>query len=365
MSIRRWALVTTGLLFIALAIVVRFVVVPQALKLPDDLNGHLELTGKFTGINLTALQSGDPAQAMVKDAPFTADRYLYATEVHGDSITVTSIAEPRISGVPQQPTKSRYTVDRGTFESVKKPGEGVVHSSGWIFTLPPDLQRGKSYALWDQASSSAGPAVYKGSKTIGGRTAYEYAMSVDGTITDPGELGLQKTISKQLIAGLAPTLIKTLPPKLVQELLPSFVNLPDQIPVSYHVVGTADLTADQELGVPLDAHFTQKIVATLAIGSKQLTMPLSDYDARLSKASQRQSLDDVKSNSLKLHMLRDYLPLLLVVVGAALILTAVLLALRARRRPEEASAVPATPEADDDPDAAGRHHDPSESTLKR
>jgi len=78
-------LAVTGIVLIVLAVLVRFVVVPVATKLPGSTNLGVTYSGTATLLNSSALQSGDTKNVIAANVPTTVDRRLKVTSVHGDT----------------------------------------------------------------------------------------------------------------------------------------------------------------------------------------------------------------------------------------------------------------------------------------
>lgn len=81
-------LAALGVLLIALAALVRFVVVPYASKLPGDTDATAHYTGKASLLNAQALQAGDIAHAFLKDQDVTMNRHVYVSSTTSDTAVV-------------------------------------------------------------------------------------------------------------------------------------------------------------------------------------------------------------------------------------------------------------------------------------
>ena len=180
-------LAVLGVLLLVAAAVVRFVVVPSATKLPDDLNTTQEFEGTYNGLNPAALAGGG-GQLLLRDVPMTASRTYTVDSSDGDTAVVKRTVERAIAGQAEPRTETLYAVDRTDFESAPAPsGAGdVVDSEGLIFTLPLDPATDADYQLWDQTTQAAYPLTYKDTSTLEGRTVLEYRVGRGGRGRRPG-----------------------------------------------------------------------------------------------------------------------------------------------------------------------------------
>src|SRR5260370_8171155 len=79
--VRRSSIVLAGIgvVLIVLGVLVRFVVVPVATKLPVSTNLGVTYSRRATLLNSTALQSGDTKNAITPNTPITSTRQPHAT----------------------------------------------------------------------------------------------------------------------------------------------------------------------------------------------------------------------------------------------------------------------------------------------
>jgi Porin PorA len=88
--VRRSSIVLAGIgvVLIVLGVLVRFVVVPVATKLPGSTNLGVTYSGTATLLNSSALQSGDTNNVIATNVPTTVDRQLKVTSIRGDTAIV-------------------------------------------------------------------------------------------------------------------------------------------------------------------------------------------------------------------------------------------------------------------------------------
>src|ERR1700745_662912 len=85
--VRRSSIVLAGIgvVLIVLGVLVRFVAVPVATKLPGSTNLSVTYSGTATLLNSSALQSGDTKNVIAANVPTTVDRRPKENRVHGDN----------------------------------------------------------------------------------------------------------------------------------------------------------------------------------------------------------------------------------------------------------------------------------------
>src|SRR5258708_17062407 len=120
--VRRSSIVLAGIgvVLIVLGVLVRFVVVPVATKLPASTNLSVTYSGTATLLNSSALQSGDTKNVIATNVPTTVDRQLQVTSVHGDTAIVPDDLTIH-AGSQTLPSDHTYALDRTTREGVTPP----------------------------------------------------------------------------------------------------------------------------------------------------------------------------------------------------------------------------------------------------
>ncbi|MGZ4617834.1 MAG: porin PorA family protein [Frankiaceae bacterium] len=81
-------LVVVGVLLVAAAGTLKWVIVPSQTKLPSNLNVNLAIDGTYSGINNAALKKGDLADLRLANAPITFYWSVQAQRSQGDSLLV-------------------------------------------------------------------------------------------------------------------------------------------------------------------------------------------------------------------------------------------------------------------------------------
>ncbi|SOC49564.1 Protein of unknown function [Blastococcus aggregatus] len=331
-------LAVVGVLLLAVAAVVRFVVVPAVSKLPADTDILQEFEGTYTGLDPAAL-SGGSEDVLLEDAPVEASRRIDVESVDGDTAIVVRTVERSIDGVADPSRSLRYAIDRTTEESTTPPeGAGdVVDSEGLVFTLPINPSTDEDYRLWDQNTAEAYPLTYQGEDSLEGRTVYLYGSTMEGTVADPESLGLPTSVSKEQLIALAPALLDLLPPDLAGQLPAVVPLLPDTIPLSYTSVYDVTISADAELGATIAGTSNQVITAQLPLGPQTVEVPFSTVELSSTDASIADRAADTADSATQLNLIRTVLPIVAVALGLLLLVAALLLARRAGRRPQQAT----------------------------
>jgi hypothetical protein len=337
-------LAVVGVLLLAAAAVVRFVVVPSASELPSDFTTTQDFEGTYSGLNPGAL-AGAGGQLLLRDAPVTATRSYAVDSTEGDTAIVTRTVERAIGGQADPTTETRYAVDRTDFDSAPAPSgaEDVVPSEGLIFTLPLNPETDADYQLWDQTTQAAYPLTYEGDSTIEGRTVREYRSVADGDVADPAALGLPTSVPRAQVGVLEPVLAELLPPELLAQLPDILAQLPDELPLSYTSSTTSTIFADATIGAPLRAESTQTITAQLNLGTT-VEVPFSTVELATTEESTAALAEDTAGKASTLNLMGVVLPIALAGLGLAALVVALLLARRSAagggRTPAERPDVP-------------------------
>ncbi|MFF5010313.1 porin PorA family protein [Streptomyces phaeochromogenes] len=338
MSIRRSSIVlaAVGLALAALAVLVRYVVVPIATKLPGDTDETVHYSGKATMLNSEALQSGDTAHAINSNVPIAVDRRLRVTSTHGDTAVMKDVLTVH-SGNQDLSSSHTYAIDRKAMNGSKPPsGTDVEPSKGALSSaFPANGKRDDSYSFYDSTTRAIVPVQYTGSAKREGRAVNVYKITAVGPVKDPATLkSLPPALPKKLVADLAPSL----PAATRAEFTPAAVAaLPDPVPLTYTGKTTIVAYVDRQTGIAIDQTIDQQVVANTVLGgSRTSLLPVSAFDFKITPASVSDLGDKAASAGLLLTLMTDITPLVLVVIAAALILIAYL---RRRRPQSDASAI--------------------------
>ncbi|MBT2870485.1 porin PorA family protein [Streptomyces cellulosae] len=335
MSLRRSStvLITIAVILAAVAAVLRFIVAPNATKLPEDADQTVHYAGKAAMLDAGALQSGDTANALKTDIPVTVDRRVRVTSTHGDTAVLQDVMTVHV-GKQTLPSSKTYAVDRQSREGTTPPASTAAEPSRGALSsaFPPDAARDDSYDYYDSTARATVPVRYTGSAEREGRSVnvYEikYEIKIDAPVKDPAVLKpLPAALPKALLAGLVPTLDSTARARLTPEALSA---LPDPVPLTYQGRSTLVAYIDRQTGIAIDQKVDQKIVATTTVdGEPTSLLPVSALAFAVTSESSKDLGDTAASAGLLLTVLSDVTPLVLIVIAALLL---VIVFIRARSR---------------------------------
>ena len=353
MSVRRSSIVLAGIgaVLIVLAVLVRFVVVPVATKLPGSTNLGVTYSGTATMLNSSALQSGDTKHVIAANVPTTVDRRLKVTSVQGDTAIVSDDLAIHVGG-QTLPSDHTYALDRTTLQGVTPPkGISVEPSKGALSsTFPIGPAANGSYRFYDSTTRGIVPISYAGHAMRDGRSVNVYQIFATGAVKDPGLLKLlPPSLPKTLIASLAPLLPAAVQAKITPATLAA---LPNPVPLSY--TGTTRIVAyvDSQTGVPIDETVSEQVVVNVAAGAQTLSLiPVLALDFHATPASVKYLASKAKTAGELLTLMKVIVPIALVVIGVVLLVIAIL-------RRHKPAAVPAAARA-----AHGDAPQPQSSTL--
>ena len=313
-----WLLIGVGTLLILLAALLRFVVAPNATKLPDDTDTNSTYSGKGTVLNAAALQSGDVANALARDIPITLARHVYVSDTDGDTAIVHDDLTLR-AGSTSSEDNHTFAVDREKLtEAATIKGVEVEKHQGLTVTLPIDPEpKSGVYTYWDTPTRTSVPVTYVGTEKREGRDTYHYRATSSGPLANPA---LQERLPSSLPRTLAPRLLALLPAETQQQLAPLVSALPDQVPLGYTASSTYDVWADAELGAPLDTKINRSVVANISTGAASLPLlPVLTIDVTQDPASVKDAADRVGDADLLLSWIELWGPLVLLVLGLVLV----------------------------------------------
>ena len=326
MPVRRSSIILAGIgvVLIVLGVLVRFVVVPVATKLPGSTNLGVTYSGQATLLNSSALQSGDTKNVLVANVPATVDRRVKVTSIHGDTAIVSDDLTIH-AGSQTLPSDHTYALDRTTLEGVTPPpgipAEPSVGALSSTFPIGPEAN--DSYRFYDSTTRGIVPISYTGHATRDGRSVTVYRIASTGAVKDPGLLKLlPPSLPKKLIASLAPLLPTSVRAKVTSAILAA---LPSPVPLSY--TGTTNIVAyvDSQTGVPIDETVSEQIVANVAAGARTLSLiPVFALGFHVTPASVKYLADKAKTAGELLTLMKVIVPVALVVIGVVLLVIAIL-----------------------------------------
>ncbi|WP_261557118.1 porin PorA family protein [Frankia tisae] len=326
MPFRRWSIAwaVVGILLVVAAVVLRFVLVPIATRLPGDTDLTVHYQGTANLLDSKALQAGKASSALRSHLPITVDRRVQVLSTAGDTAVVSDALTVHAPG-QELPSSYLYAVDRSTLKGVTPPaGKKTEPATGALTSaFPLHPKSDSSYTYYDPATRTIVPMTYAGHDTRGGRSVNVYRISPSGAVRNPDLLAsLPPALPKSLVVGLAPLL----PAGVRAALTPATVAaLPDPIPLTY--TGTSAIVAyvDRQTGVAIDETISQQVIVNVTVGGRTVSLlPVVALDFHITPASIADLADKAKSAGLLLILVGLVAPLVLLVLGLALIVLAVL-----------------------------------------
>jgi hypothetical protein len=331
-------LAVTGIVLIVLGVLVRFVVVPVATKLPGSTNLSITYSGTATLLNSAALQSGDTRHVIAANVPTTVDRRLKVTGVHGDTAIVSDDLAIN-AGSQTLPSDHIYALDRTTLQGVTPPtGVSVEPSKGALSSaFPIGPEANGSYRYYDSTTRGIVPISYTGHATRDGRSVNVYQISATGAVKDPGLLKLlPPALPKTLLASLAPLLPAAVQAKITPATLAA---LPNPVPLSYTATTNIVAYVDAQTGVPIDETVSEQVIVNVAAGAQTLSLiPVLALDFHITPASMKYLAGKANTAGELLTLMKVIVPIALAVIGVVLLVIAIL-------RRHKPAATPAATEA--------------------
>ncbi len=327
LSSKIWSAV--GIVLIALALAIWFIVVPSATKFPSKTNTTQHYSGVANLLDAQALGRGDVGHALVSNTPVTMDRTVKAVKTSGNTIVVTDNSTVHVA--TQTLTDNHtYSINRTTMLPADPPnGQQVEHTDGYTVTLPIGPKgSGSSYRLNDNATQQAFPLNYRGAAKVHGRNVYEYNSTGTGAVKSPS---LLKTLPPALPGTIAAQLMPKLPPAS-QEAIKQAGPIPSAIPLSYVATTNYDLQVDKQLGSPLAVAIDRTVTAYADLGGKQIELlPVLQLNVKTTDKSVASAAKTAKKSGLMLTAMSTWLPTILTILGVLLLLWTVWREVRRRR----------------------------------
>ncbi|GAA1990764.1 porin PorA family protein [Catenulispora subtropica] len=332
MVFRRSAVVlgVSGIVVVALGAVFEPVAGPMVSKLPSNTDLTVHYSGTASLIDQTAVAKGDLLGALKNGVPLALDRRIHVTSTSGNTAIVGDDQTLKITGMPPMPDDHVYALDRKTLEAGPAPaGKTADPASGIPIGWPMSPSAHHPYRYYDPTTQTSSDFTYTGDTEVKGRGALSFhSQSAANPVKDKTLLAtlptaLPKTVAQALASSPLPILPKETKALLTPEALAA---LPDQIPLSYTAVTTADGAADKEVGFPIMQHLQQKVILNVALpGQPPIPLiPVLSTDLTLTPESQQYLVDKADTASTQLLVIKVVVPVALVAIGVVLLVIAFL-----------------------------------------
>lgn len=327
-----------GVLLVASAGIVRWVVAPALTVLPSDTDTVRMYSGVATTLfNPTAVPGPMMGPAILRDLPVSVVHHVTVVDTNGDSALVTDHKLLTIPGRTIADLKYLYAVDRTSLQSAGGFAHAAPHQ-GLTFNWPLNTQR-HDYTGWVSDSGTTTRLHYTGETTRGGVTTYMFTAQVtNAPINDRQILALlPPSLPKATLMSMVPTLgLTTEQLTQMSKVLP---QLPDPVPFAYTYSITATYWVAPQSGIVVDA--TQHETRSAAMVSGPIVVPVGsvmDMTYSDTPATLRAAANDARDAVDAITLITDTVPLVTLITG--FVLLAVGAGMQLRRRPP---APPSTP----------------------
>ena len=326
--------VVLGLVLLAGALVVRFVVAPAQAVLPSDTDTTTTYTGTAaTLFNPSALTTpGQPV--LLKDVPITVGHHTKVLAAKGSNALVADsgsvlVDGKAVAGFDYQYRVNRTSMDRGTGFADSK---GVVTQTGVTFNWPIRTQK-HDYPAWISDTQGTTPLRYAGTAKHGGIETYVFKANLaPSPITDPETLkSLPTGLPKATFAALAGSLdLGAGAQGQLQQILPS---LPDPVPFAYTYGLAATYWVEPASGEVIDLQERETSTLGIKVGGQVVPVtPVLDISYSASPAQLAASVKTARHDGGLVRLAYVRLPAYLAIGGGALLVLGLGSLLLGRRR---------------------------------
>jgi hypothetical protein len=330
-------LAVLGVLCLAAAAILKWVVEPNQAQVPSDENTTRQYDGKAAILlNPQALSSGDLKSALLIDTPVTASRNVKALATSGGTA---QLQETRTlttaDGTPVGSTQANYAVDRKTLQATSDHPSSwqVAPATGLTVSWPIGADK-KDYTGWVQETQTTTPLKYLRQEKKQGLTTYVYQAKTQPAPTkDPQVLS---TLPTQLQVSTLQALSAVLPisPQVKAQLGALLPQLTQPVPVSYTYEVMSTYWVEPTTGLVVDTQREEIRMAGITVAGQTIAaiLPVSDVTIGYTSNSVDNAASDAKDKKNTIDLFSMTLPLILLIVGIVALLAALLVFLLSRRR---------------------------------
>jgi hypothetical protein len=340
-----WLGLVMGIVLIAGAGVIRWVVAPAVTVLPSDTNTQRTYTGTAASVINPSITKGTLyGPAILHNQPVTVMHHVKVLKTNGDNALVSEQKKVSILGNTIADQTHRYAVDR------KDMGRGsafpdVVQQTGVTFNWPINTQQ-RDYTGWNSDTRSTSTLKYSGEAKRGGVDTYVFKASVPPTrITDPVELAqLPAQMPKSLLSQMAPSLGLTIPQ--LQQMQKVIDSLPDPVPFAYLFSGTSTYWVAPDSGIVVDVASHEVRTSAFDLGNGKIVPvgPVLDFSYTSPPLTLKAAADDATDSANQMKLIETTIPLVALIAGLVLVgVLVTVAAIRRRRQPPAAPPVVAAP----------------------
>jgi len=330
------ALAALGVLSLAAAAILAWVVVPDRKQLPADTDTSRQFSGTAKLLlNPQALATGDLRSAVLINVPVTAQRTVKATATEGEAAEV---SDTRVlstgTGAQVGRTEATYAVDRKSLEAASDPPSSwqVVPHEGLTVSWPIGAKK-QDYTAWVNETKSTTTARFVREENKGGVDTYVYEADVaTAPVKDEQVLGaLPKGLPVSAVTALASAL--PLPPDAKALLAQALPALPDPVPLNYTYEAKSTFWVEPTTGLVVDTERAEirKAGMVLRTGGALPGIPVYDVATNFTEQSVNEAAADANDAKNSIDLYSTTLPLILLGVGLVALVAGVALLLAGRR----------------------------------
>jgi hypothetical protein len=331
-----------GLLLVAAAALVSWVVAPRMAMLPGDTDVVRVYAGTASVlVNPTSLTGTTFGPGLLRDVPITLRHHTRVLQTDGDTALVSDQRAVDIPGFNIADFTYRFAVDRESM--LPAAGFGAAPHTGLTFNWPMNAQR-HDYQGWVVDTQSPTTLQYVGEGTRGGVDTYIYRTTVtDTVIRDPQLLTmLPPTMTKQQILALTPSL--QLSERRLMAMSKVLDRLPNPVPMRYTYRLEATYWIAPDTGIVVDTTHHEVRTANFVDGSRLIpATPIMDMTYQATPATLAAAATDARDGAAALRLIRTTVPLVALFVGVLLSVVGTGLIASTTRRP---AVPPSTEDAD-------------------
>jgi hypothetical protein len=335
---RKWGvvLVVVGMLMLAGAAVLRFVVVPNGQMLPADTAEQIEYAGTLTAVDPAAIGGGDLDAATVRDVPLTVERNFEVLETEGDLARVSDAATVTVteSGEVVSETERIYTIDRRSMHAVPNfTEEPAEDAEGLVVGFPVGAEK-LNYVGWVQEVEETAHVLYQGETTVEDLTVYEYSGE-HTTEVSGGDLveGAPESLPKEQLVGLVEAV--GVPAELQEQLSAALPILPDQVPLAYTFSTEDSYLVEPTTGIIVDMTKATRTSVGMA-GFEDVRFPVVETTVEYTSDNVVDQAAVAQDGLDQIQLYGTTIPLVLLGLGVVAIGASIPM-LRRRRTPGEAT----------------------------
>ena len=342
-SILGWVLAVLGVILLAGAAVLHWVVVPGQAKLPSDENDTRTYDGTAKVLVVPqALAAGDQARAILTNVPVKATQQV---QVLASTSSAAQVSDKRAvstaTGQGIASTSYTYAVDRKTLEATSDhPSDwNVVAHQGLTVSFPIGAKK-QNYTGWVADTQTTTPVTYTKEEQRNGITTYVYTIDVKPTpIKSQQILGaLPPSLPTNLLGSLATSL--PIPDQLKTALAQALPKLPNPVPLAYTYSSTATYWVEPTSGRVIDVQQEEIRQAGLANLTGVPGIPIYDVTTRTTSSSVNDAVNEANHDASKINKYSKTWPLILLIVGGVALIVGIVLLVTGRRRHLPPSGLP-------------------------